>query len=144
MQLINNKRIKAGNFISERIKMDSHLSVISALFSIYEFEMLKAKFPFIQKLRLLFSAPIDIQDDLALIGEADEQKLRNHLTQQFVAKKCKEWLAANSEIRQATETNIVHQNLYFLETAALQGSADQDRRVEDFEVVAFIALLGVK
>jgi len=124
MQLINNKRIKAGDFISEHIMMASHLSVISALFSIYAFEMLEAKLPFIQKLRLLFSAPIDIQDSLALIGEADERKLRNHLTQQFVAKKCREWLEANSEIRQTTEKNIVHQNLFCLENAALQGSAD--------------------
>ena len=124
MQLINNKRIKAGDFISEHITMDSHLSVISALFSIYAFEMLEAKLPFIQKLRLLFSAPIDIQNNLALIGEADERKLRNRLTQQFVAQKCKEWLAANSEIRQATAKNIVQQNLFCLETAALQGSAD--------------------
>ena len=124
MQLINNKRIKAGDFISDHITKDSHLSVISALFSIYAFEMLEGKLPFIQKLRLLFSAPIDIQDDLALIGEADERKLRNRLTQQFVAKKCKDWLAANSEIRQATAKNIVQQNLFCLETAALQGSAD--------------------
>ena len=124
MQLINNKRIKAGDFITQHITMDSHLSVISALFSIYAFEMLEGKLPFIQKLRLLFSTPVDIHDNLALIGDADERKLRNRLTQQFVAKKCKEWLAANSEIRQAMTQYIVHQNLFCLENAALQGSAD--------------------
>lgn len=124
MQLINNKRIKAGDFITGHITDASHLSVISALFSIYAFEMLEAKLPFIKKLRLLFSAPIDIRDNLALIGEADERKLRNRLTQQFVAKKCKEWLAANSELRQATVRNIVQQNLFCTENAALQGSAD--------------------
>ena len=124
MQLIDNKRIKAGDFLSEHITMDSHLSVISALFSIYAFEMLEAKLPFIQKLRLLFSAPVDIQDNLSLIGEADERKLRNRLTQQFVAKKCKEWLDSNSEIRQATTKNVVHQNIFCTENAALQGSAD--------------------
>lgn len=124
MQLINNKRIKAGDYITEHITDASHLSVISALFSIYAFEMLAAKLPFIKKLRLLFSAPIDTQDNLALIGEADERKLRNRLTQQFVSKKCKEWLSLNSEIRQATVRNIVQQNLFCTENAALQGSAD--------------------
>ena len=124
MQLINNKRIKAGDFITGHITDASHLSVISALFSIYAFDMLEAKLPFIKHLRLLFSAPIDIRYNLALIGEADERKLRNRLTQQFVAKKCKEWLAANSEIRQATVRNIVQQNLFCTENAALQGSAD--------------------
>ena len=124
MQLINNKRIKAGDFISDHITKNSHLSVISALFSIYAFEMLEAKLPFIQKLRLLFSVPLDNHDNLALIGDADERKLRNRLTQQFVAKKCKEWLAANSEIRQAMTQYIVHQNLFCTEDAALQGSAN--------------------
>ena len=124
MQLINNKRIKAGEFLSEHITGNAHLSVISSLFSIYAFEMLEAKLPFIQKLRLLFSAPIDFKDNLALIGGSDERKLRNRLTQQFVAQKCKDWLAANSEIRQATAQNIVQQNLFCTENAALQGSAD--------------------
>ena len=54
MQLINNKRIKAGDFLIGHIANESHLSVISALFSIYAFEMLEGKLPFIQKLRLLF------------------------------------------------------------------------------------------
>ena len=124
MQLINNKRIKAGEFLTDHITMDSHLSVISSLFSIYAFELLEGKLPFIQKLRLLFSAPIDLRDNLALIGEADERKLRNRLTQQFVAKKSMKWLASKSEIRQATACNIVHQNLFCTENAALQGSAD--------------------
>lgn len=124
MQLINNKRIKAGEFLSEHITVDSHLSVISALFSIYAFEMLEAKLPFIQKLRLLFSAPLDFHDNLALIGEDDERKLRNRLTQQFVAEKCREWLSANGEIRQVLTKNIVQQNLFCTENAALQGSAD--------------------
>lgn len=124
MQLINNKQVKAGDFLSGHITMNSHLSVVSALFSIYAFEMLEDKLPFIQKLRLLFSVPLNIQDNLALIGEADERKLRNRLTQQFVAKKCREWLEANSEIRQATNKNIVQQNVFCTENAALQGSAD--------------------
>lgn len=124
MQLINNKRSKAGDFITEHIMDAAHLSVISAFFSIYAFEMLEAKLPFIKQLRLFFSAPIALQDNLALIGDVDERKLRNRLTQQFVARQCKEWLAANSEIRQATAKNIIQQNIFCTETAALQGSAD--------------------
>ena len=60
MQLINNKQVKAGDFLSGHITMNSHLSVVSALFSIYAFEMLEDKLPFIQKLRLLFSVHLRI------------------------------------------------------------------------------------
>lgn len=123
MQLIDNKSVKAGDYLSEHISAGTDLSVVSSLFSIYAFELLEGKLPFIQKLRLLFSSAIDIHDNLSLIGDQDERKLRNRLTQQFVAEKCKEWLSVHSEIKQAF-TRFVNTNLFCAESVALQGSAD--------------------
>ena len=123
MQLIDNKSVKAGDYLSEHILSRTDLSVVSSFFSIYAFELLAGKLPFIQKLRLLFSSAIDIHDNLALIGDQDERKLRNRLTQQFVAEKCKEWLSIHSEIKQSL-TRFVNTNLFCAEKAALQGSAD--------------------
>jgi len=123
MQLIDNKSVKAGDYLSEHISTRTDLSVVSSLFSIYAIEMLEGKLPFIQKLRLLLSSTIDIHDNLSLIGDQDERKLRNRLTQQYVAEKCKEWLSVHSEIKQAL-SRFVNTNLFRAEKAALQGSAD--------------------
>lgn len=123
MQFIDNKSVKAGEYLAEHISTDTNLSVISTLFSIYAFEIMQGKIPFIQKLRLLLSSPIDIQDNLALIGDQDERKFRNRLTQQFVAYKCREWLSAHAEIKQSA-TRFVNTNLFCAEKVALQGSAD--------------------
>ena len=123
MQLIDNKSVKAGDYLSEHISTRTDLSVVSSLFSIYAIEMLEGKLPFIQNLRLLLSSTIDIHDNLSLIGDQDERKLRNRLTQQYVAEKCKEWLSVHSEIKQAF-TRFVNTNLFCAEKVALQGSAD--------------------
>lgn len=124
MQLIDNKRIKAGEFLLEHLPQNAELSVITALFSIYAFEMLEPRLSSIQKLRLLFSSHLDIQDDLAFIGDADERKLRNHLTQQYIARKCEEWLTSHADISQTTTSSLVHQNLFCTDGIAIQGSAN--------------------
>ena len=73
MRLINNKRLKAGEQLTQGLTNNSELSVITALFSIYALEMLGDMLPSIDKLRLLFSSPLDIKDVFAFIGDADER-----------------------------------------------------------------------
>lgn len=124
MQLINNKRLKAGEQLTQGLSSGSELSVITALFSIYALEMLEDTLPSIDKLRLLFSAPLDIQDVFAFIGDADERGLRNRLTQQYIAKECEQWLSERAEIAQTTSSSLVHQNLFCSDKIAIQGSAD--------------------
>lgn len=124
MQLINNKRLKAGEQLSSRLANGSGLSVITAQFSVYALEMLGNVLPSVEKLRLLFSSPLDIQDDFVFIGDSDERRLRNRLTQQHIVRKCAEWLSARAEIAQITSSSLVHQNLFCADKIAIQGSAD--------------------
>ena len=121
MQFIDNKRDKVGDVLTQHITRKTDLSVITSLFSIYAFAMLENNLPLINKLRLLFSAPLDLNDKLTLIGDADERKLRNQLTQQFVASKCREWLSEHAEILLNTS---VAQNLVFTDDIAIQGGAN--------------------
>ena len=102
----------------------SSLSVITALFSIYALEKLEHILPAVETLRLLLSSPLDIHDHFALVGDSDERKLRNRLTQQYVARKCEEWLLSHAEIVQAASASLVHQNLFCSDKVAIQGSAD--------------------
>ena len=121
MQFIDNKRERVGDILSQHITRKTDLSVITSLFSIYAFAMLENNLPLVNKLRLLLSAPLDLNDKLTLIGDADERKLRNQLTQQFIADKCREWLSEHAEIFQ---TKSVSQNLMFTDNIAIQGGAD--------------------
>ena len=124
MQFINNKRLKAGELLAAALPPHSSLSVITALFSIYALEKLEHILPAVETLRLLLSSPLDIHDHFALVGDSDERKLRNRLTQQYVARKCEEWLLSHAEIVQAASASLVHQNLFCSDKIAIQGSAD--------------------
>lgn len=124
MQFINNKRLKAGELLAAALPPHSSLSVITALFSIYALEKLEHILPAVETLRLLLSSPLDIHDHFALVGDSDERKLRNRLTQQYVARKCEEWLLSHAEIVQAASASLVHQNLFCSDKVAIQGSAD--------------------
>ena len=68
MQVIDNKREKVGEVLTQHITRETELSVITSLFSIYAFAMLENNLPLINKLRLLFSKPLDISDKLTFIG----------------------------------------------------------------------------
>lgn len=124
MQFIDNKRIKAGELLAAALPQRSSLSVITALFSIYALEKLEHMLPAIEKLRLLFSSSLDIQDHLSLVGDSDERKLRNRLIQQYIAKRCEEWLSSHAQIVQATSALRNPQNLFCSEKIAILGSAD--------------------
>ena len=124
MQLINNKRIKAGEFLSSHLSAGSKFSVISDLFSIYAFLMLEKDLDLIDKMRFLFSGPLELYDPLALIGDPAERKLRNELTQQVIAKRCKVWLEKHAQIFQTSSSSIVHQNMLLSDNVAIQGSAN--------------------
>lgn len=121
MQFIDNKREKVGDVLMRHITRKTDLSVITQLFSIYALAMLENNLPSVNKLRLLFSAPLDFSSKLALLGDADERKLRNRLTQQFVARKCRDWLSEHAEILLNTSVN---QKLMFTDDIAIQGGAE--------------------
>ena len=124
MELINNKQLKAGEVLAVALSQNTYLSVISAMFSIYATDMLDHSLLSIEKMRLLLTYPLNLNDNLALIGNHDERKLRNKLTQQYVANRCKEWISSHAEIRQVTSASLVNQNLFCTDKIAIQGSAD--------------------
>ena len=123
MNVIKDKQTKIGEFLAEQIRENTNLSIITSLFSIYAYEMLENKLSLVDKLRLLFPNSQDFNDSLALIGDEDERKLRNKLTQQYIARKCKDWLNSHAEILQ-TSKPIVGQKLMCTENSAIVGTVD--------------------
>lgn len=123
MKLLDNSTTKVGDYLVSGMRNEASVSAISALFSIYAFEKLQADLPKMTNLKLLLAGGLE-SGDRAYTGDADERILRNRLTQQFVAGKCRAWLEGHAEVRQASEAGVVRQNLIFTEDVAVQGSAE--------------------
>lgn len=123
MKLINNKKVKIGDILQEQITRKTNFSVITALFSIYALAVLEKKLPLINKMHLLFNDIQNNDNKLFLVGNEDERKLRNQLTQQYIAKQCRNWLSEHAEIGQ-TSPSVVDQPLIFTNEIAIQGGLD--------------------
>ena len=95
----NHHRGKVGDFLKSKIENGSSLSIVSAYFTIYAFEALKASLVDIKDLRFLFGEPRFVKsldpertDKKAFKIEDEGLQLQNRLEQKRVAKECAEWI----------------------------------------------------
>lgn len=117
----NHIRGSVGDFLRDKIQPGSTLSVISAYFTIYAFEALKAQLTDITGLRFLFGEPRflksldpDRTDKKAFKIEDDGLQLANRLQQKRVAKKCAAWIADKVQIRSIKQANLLHGKMYHI------------------------------
>lgn len=117
----NYRRGTVGDFLKERIRAGSTLSVVSAYFTIYAFEALKEQLTSIDGLRFLFGEPRflksldpDKTDRKAFKIEDDSLQLVNRLEQKRVAKECAEWIAGKVQIRSVKQSNFLHGKMYHI------------------------------
>lgn len=126
---------KVGSFLSEKIKPESKLSIVSAYFSIYGFEPLRKELSDINQCRFLFGEPsfieqIDPAKTETKSFDITEQGLglKNRLEQKAIAKACADWITEKVEIRSLIKTNLLHGKLYHIDNhgveAALVGSSN--------------------
>ncbi len=97
----NYRRGSVGDFLKQKVKPNSALSVVSAYFTIYAFEKLKDQLQTIERMRFLFGEPRfvrsldpDKADKKAFKIEDEGLQLANRLEQKRVAKECADWIAA--------------------------------------------------
>jgi ERCC4-related helicase/alpha-D-ribose 1-methylphosphonate 5-triphosphate synthase subunit PhnG len=135
----NHKRGRVADFLSDKISQGSHLSVVSAYFTIYAYEALSQQLDGIESLQFLFGEPRFIQaldpektDKKAFKIEDEGLALANRLQQKEVARRCAEWIANKVEIRSIREANLLHGKLYHIDDGrrehALMGSSNFTRR----------------
>ncbi len=110
-----------GDFLKEKIRGGSALSMVSAYFTIYAFEALKEQLLSIDNLRFLFGEPRfvksldpDKTDKKAFKIEDDGLRLENRLEQKRIARECAEWLAAKVEIKSVKQANLLHGKMYHI------------------------------
>ncbi|MCI0698916.1 phospholipase D-like domain-containing protein [candidate division KSB1 bacterium] len=123
----NHHRGTVGDFLKDKIKDGSKLSIVSAYFTIYAFESLKEELAKIECLEFLFGEPRFVRaldpdkvDKKAFKIEDDGLRLQNRLQQKRVAKECAEWLAAKSQIRSVKQSNLLHGKMYHIDNRGIE------------------------
>jgi SNF2 family DNA or RNA helicase len=117
----NHSRGSVGEFLRSVIKPHAKLAIVSAYFTIYAYEALRAQLDQIDELRFLFGDPQFIRN---LDPERTEQKqfqieqdalqLQNQLTQKRIARDCAQWLQEKVQIRSVKSAGLLHGKLYHI------------------------------
>ena len=112
---------KVGYFLSKHILPGSDLAFVSAFFTIYAYQRLKAALDEISSLRFLLGEPRflhEISPDGAeskSFGIVDEGlALENYLEQKAVARECSDWIRQKAEIRSMMRSNFLHGKMYHI------------------------------
>jgi ERCC4-related helicase len=118
----NYKQGCLGEYLREKIKTDSRLSFVSAYFTIYAYERLKADLDSIQELRFLFGEPSflsnldpDKSESKAFVLDNSKIELANRLQQKLVARQCADWIRAKVQIRSVKQKGFLHGKLYHID-----------------------------
>jgi len=122
----NLNRGSLGQFLQEKIRHGSKLSVVSAYFTVYAYGGLKKELDDIQELRFLFGEPRFVSsldpsktDKKAFGIEDTGLVLRNRLQQRQAAKECAEWIQEKVEIRSIKRANLLHGKMYHIANGEL-------------------------
>lgn len=121
---------KVGDFLKEKIHPNAQLRFVSAYFSIFGFEALKAELLPIDKLQFLFGEPtfvkqLDLEKSQVKAFDIVEQDLQlsvKRLEQKAIAKTCADWITEKVEIRSLIKSNLLHGKLYHIDNGGVESA----------------------
>lgn len=123
----NHARGNVADFLRTKIRGGSHLSVVSAYFTIYAYEALKSHLEQIEHLDFLFGEPRFISsldpDKTAtktFILDGNGLQLANKLQQKRVARDCAEWIRRKVDIKSIRHTQLLHGKMYHIGNAGVE------------------------
>jgi len=123
----NHTRGSVAEFLEATIRVDSKLSIVSAYFTIYAYDALKATLGTIGHLDFLFGEPSfinridpDKSDKKAFVIDADGLALVKRLQQKRVAKECAEWIESKVDIRTIKQSNLLHGKMYHVANGGVE------------------------
>lgn len=123
----NQGRGKVGDFLKDKIRAGSKLSIVSAYFTIYAYEHLKEKLQGIDQLNFLFGEPRFVKsldpnrtDTKSFKIEDEKLALNNRLQQKAVAKECADWIQRKVEIKSIRQANLLHGKMYHVDNGGIE------------------------
>ena len=138
--IVDNRKQRVGDFLRDNITAGSDLSFVSAFFTIYAYEALRAELESVGQLRFLYGEPTatEVQDPgeevrkSFRLNEDGGMELKQSLAQKPLARDCAAWIEKRVEIRTIKKANLLHGKLFHVEqankSAALVGSSNFTRR----------------
>ncbi len=137
--LDNRRRGNVGDYLVENIDKNARLSIVSAYFTIYAYNELKAQLNKIEQLRFLFGEPTFVRDENlkenlqfiiektqrenAVAGRGIEIKLKNSLNQRSIALECADWIKKKVEIKSLVKPDFLHGKAYIMQNPKGNDSA---------------------
>jgi SNF2 family DNA or RNA helicase len=123
----NHNRGTVAEFLGEKVCEGSALSIVSAYFTIYAYDAMKAALNEIEHLDFLFGEPTfvnrldpDKTEKKAFLIDDDGLHLSNQLQQKRVAKECAEWIERKVDIKTVRQTNLLHGKMYHVANGAVE------------------------
>ena len=123
----NHRRGAVARFLREKIAAGSLLSVVSAYFTVYAYDALKATLDSIEHLDFLFGEPRFINrldperaENKSFLIDADGLQLANTLQQKRVVRECAAWLEAKADIRSIVKSNLLHGKMYHVANGGVE------------------------
>lgn len=123
----NHTRGTVADFLGDRIQNHSKLSIVSAYFTIYAYDALKAVLDRIDHLDFLFGEPSfinrldpDKTEKKSFLIDDDGLQLANQLQQKRVARECADWIERKVDIKTVTQSNLLHGKMYHIATAGVE------------------------
>lgn len=117
----NYSRGKVADFLREKICSGCDLSIVSAYFTIYAYDELKAELDDIGHLRFLFGEPRFINaldptrtDKKAFRLTDDGLTVANKLQQKRVARECAKWIREKVDVRSIRQAGFLHGKMYHI------------------------------
>jgi hypothetical protein len=111
----NHTRGTVADFLRAKTQSGSKLSIVSAYFTIYAYDALKAELDQIGNLDFLFGEPSFVNrldpsktEKKAFIIDATGLELSNKLQQKRVAKECANWIERKVDIKTIKQSNLLH------------------------------------
>ena len=135
--IIDNRKRKVGEYLKNKIRPATDLSIVSAYFTIYAYQALRDRLDEASSTRFLYGDPrsvssVDPADTEAKqFGLADQGgiELQRVLAQKPLARQCAAWIKDRVEIRTIERQGFLHGKLYHIKdrdgcTAAITGSSN--------------------
>ncbi len=138
--VIDNRHRRVGDFLRERIKTGSNVSIVSAYFTIYAYEALRHQLEEAGRVRFLYGDPygvasMDPRGDAGRdfrLNDDSGIELRRVLAQKALARACGDWIKKKVDVRTVQSAGFLHGKLYHVADggggAALAGSSNFTRR----------------
>jgi superfamily II DNA or RNA helicase len=119
----NKNRGSVGQFLIDNIKSEADLLIVSAYFTIYAYNHLKAQLDNIHGLKFLFGEPTFIKSlDPTKINKRDFKieddkiiiPIESRMVQKAVARECSDWIRSKVEIKSMVKPNFLHGKMYHI------------------------------